>query len=169
MRERSVRSVLFVWGRVEPEKAFEWAYDNPSPGKVERRLSSVFRGIADADASKAIAMLKGVGDYRELRNLTGVAVRAAYGQGRKNEVISWVEGMEEGDLKRNVINNLLGMWGGHEPAAALAWVETFEDKGIREQAFDQIVNSLSRTDPESAAQWANELRDDGYGGRSGLQ
>ncbi len=88
MRERSVRSVLFVWGRVEPEKAFEWAYSNPSPGKVERRLSSVFRGIADVDASKAIAMLKGVGDDRELRNLTGVAVRAAYGQGRKNEVIS---------------------------------------------------------------------------------
>lgn len=158
-------AVYQEWAAHDAAAALVRASGEKDESALRRAVSAVLVGAATTDPRNAFSLL----DVAPVKFLSSQSVlptiermvNAAYGTGKKDDIVHVVAGMRSGDVRTLIIDTLARNWGAHYPAEAYAWVTSLVPEGeARDKIVQNMFTAIAFKDPSRAARWVvNNLND----------
>jgi len=162
--ESARNRILESWAERNPNAALVWIESNrgSTPNRMFRsRMESWMNGFAAVDPVGAFAHVIGLGestqaDRRLKGDLIEIAVETQIANGRLGEVIGLMEGIPEGPVRTEALQELYQEWAKQDPlSASRHFLENREEGSERIAAG--LIREWASSDPEAAASFVEGL------------
>ncbi|MGB0416497.1 MAG: hypothetical protein ACPGKS_06590 [Coraliomargarita sp.] len=163
-KEGAQLEILETWARTDPNAALAWAetalVQLPSSMR-NAQLRAIYRGYAMLNPKAALQAASQLGDStateRRLKsNLMGEVIETQIENGDLVAAKQSIELMENGDLKNDMLREMIDEWASYDPLAAAAYVESLgpdADNAIKME----LVREWAEVNPAAAAAWLETL------------
>lgn len=152
----SLRQVMNIWGRNEPQAALAWV-QKLEPGNerndlTARAVDGWARLAPEAAATFALGQPPG-------RDRTSLLYTVAIGWMDKDPAAAWkfAIALPAETFAPVQMQDLFGTWGQRDPAAALGHVNELPDPAKRRSTQDWLVTRLAEKDPAAALEYSRQL------------
>lgn len=125
------------WAKQNPAAAAQWANQVGSGELRDRLLTSVISGAAENDPQQALDFLGQFSMTDTTFNQSVANATWTFALKDSDATANWILALPESSTRQIALENLLAVWGGHQPEAATEWVEglpqgTFQDQAARD-------------------------------------
>jgi hypothetical protein len=161
LRYETRDAALRHWAMANPSAAWDFAVADKGLHLPDDRLSTIMRGVGQADVDKALDFLASRKDEKSLTGLgeSLLAIDTLYARGNHDQLISWAEQLPTGALRDGAVNRIIDQWARHNPTAAKEWMEkqtTLNPTNLK-AARIELAESWARVNPSQALQWVAAL------------
>ena len=166
-REDAKLAILETWASADPSAAMAWAESalaNEPSSVRNAQLRAIYRGYAMLNPQAALRAASLLSDAtaseRRLKSrLMGEVIETQIENGELMAAKQTIELMEDGDLKNDMLREMVDEWASYDPEAAAAYVDSLGpdvDTGIKLE----LVREWAEVNPAAAAAWLEGLDDD---------
>jgi len=169
--ERDMAAVLTGWASANPSEAIAMIDNLPPELQDQRRelVSSLVSGLADHDRNVATELVQRLASQGEERadRLMGIVAREVMRADGVEAATAWTEGLPDGELKGEAMDEVARDFVRQDPTAAARWAERFADQDYAAEAIEEIGEEWAERDPLAAVGWLEGLPE-GQGQMEGL-
>jgi len=141
------------WGQSADRAAgFQWVRQLPAGETRQNALSSFFGAWANDLPEEAIRAALAL-PAAEQRPAVSSAARG-WASRDPEAVVRWAQSVGDDTIRRDVVDNALGVWAQRSPAEAAAWVSRLP-MAQRERPLSVLVDRWAAADLPAAAEWLN--------------
>ena len=130
------------WGTQNPAAAAKWANKIASGDLRDRLLASAIRGAAENDPQRALDFLAQFPMTETSFNQSVANATWTFALKDSDATANWISGLPESPTRQIALENLMTVWGGHQPEAATEWVEGLPEGTLRVQAARDLYSVL---------------------------
>jgi hypothetical protein len=131
------------WAKQNPTAAAQWANQAASSDLRDRLLTSVISGVAENDPEQALDFLARFPMSDTAFNQSVANATWTFALKDSDETANWISGLPESLTRQIALENLMAVWGGHEPEAATVWVEGLPKGTFQVQAARDLYSIFS--------------------------
>jgi|SRR5579862_1001434 len=131
------------WAKQNPAAAAQWANQVASGDLRDRLLASVISGAAENDPQRALDFLAQFQMTDTAFNQSVANASWTFALKDSDATADWISGLPESLTRQIALENLMAVWGGHQPEAATVWVEGLPEGTFRVQAARDLYSVLS--------------------------
>lgn len=131
------------WAKQNPAAAAQWANQIASSDLRDRLLASVIRGTAENDPQQALDFLAQFQMTDTAFNQSVANAAWTFALKDSDATANWISGLPESQTQQIALENLMAVWGGHQPEAATEWVEGLPQGTFRSQAARDLYSVLT--------------------------
>ena len=148
--------LLSAWAGSDAAAAERWALDHHKGDGPNPYLSSVIRGIAAYDVSRAAELAASMPNSRERGEAMDAVTRALLVQGAQ-AAMDYPATIQDPDLRGGYIAMISDRLAAKNPEQAATWLASLTDADSQNRGARRIAESLARTDVAQAAAWVKKL------------
>jgi hypothetical protein len=130
------------WAKQNPAAAAQWANQIGSSDLRDRLLASVISGAAENDPQQALDFLARFPMTDTAFNQSVANATWAFALKDSNATANWISALPESLTQQIALENLMTVWGGHQPEAATVWVEGLPKGTLQLQAARDLYSVL---------------------------
>ncbi|MES2659387.1 MAG: hypothetical protein V4689_12275 [Verrucomicrobiota bacterium] len=151
-------TILSTWASNDGAAAERWALDHFDGEGANPYMSSVIRGIATTDISRASELALSMPSGRERGDAVNGITDALFMQGIDAAMAYPASITGDDQLRGGFVATIANRLIGKDPDQAATWLASMEQGDIQNRASRQVADALARTDTTKAAAWVKTLK-----------
>jgi len=165
--QRARERILEVWAGNDPTAALQWASEEMADAPIATRhshMQAVLRGYASVNPEAAFQYASSLDESTRIAqrfksNLMEEVLETQIENGGLADARITVEQMPDGQMKNEMLREVVDEWASFDPVAAADYVSSLGD-AASSRLKASLVSEWAENDPQSAADWLSTLPDD---------